>query len=352
MEQEQVAELLKKIAPEIVRQVENRYTILQNIYFNQPIGRRALAGILSWPERPLRSEIKKLEEQGLLEIEQKGMKVTSEGEVVINRLEDFIFCLRGLNPIARSLEKKFGCTRVIIVPGDSDRDELIKKQLGREAARNLLSFLKNGDIVAVTGGTTMAQVPKGMPPVSGFSDVVVVPGRGGLGERVELQSNSIAAELAQKLGAQYRLLYVPDNLGSEAMESVVNEPGIKEVIATIRQASILLHGIGGAEEMARRRGLAKHEIEEILNKGAVAEAFGFYFNRDGRIVHTTTSVGLSIRDLKNMRTVIAIAGGASKAPAIQAFLRYHRPTVLITDEGAAKRLLDIEGGKMNEQKDT
>lgn len=350
---EQVAELLKKIAPEIVREVENRYTILQNIYFYQPIGRRALAGIISWSERPLRSEIKKLEEQGLVEIEQKGMKVSVEGEDIINRLEDFIFYLRGLSPVARNIEEKFGCRHVIIVPGDSDKDETIKKQLGREAARNLLSFLKNGDIVAVTGGTTMAQVPHSMPPASGFNEVVVVPGRGGLGERVELQSNSIAAELAQKLGAQYRLLYVPDNLGSEAMESIVNEPGIKEVIATIRQASILLHGIGGAEEMARRRGMAEQQIEEILKKGAVAEAFGYYFNSEGSIVHATTSVGLSVMDLKNIRTVIAIAGGASKAPAIQAFLRYHRPTVLITDEGAARRLLYIEGGKRNdEQKDS
>lgn len=349
---EQVAELLKKIVPEIVTEVENRYTILQNIYFNQPIGRRALAGIISWPERPLRSEIKKLEEQGLVEIEQKGMKVSGEGENVINKLEDFIFYLRGLNPIARSVEEKFHCEHVIIVPGDSDQDETIKKQLGREAAHNLVSSLKNGDIVAVTGGTTMAQIPRSITPASGFEGVTVVPGRGGLGERVELQSNTIAAELAQKLGAQYRLLYIPDNLGAEAMESVVNEPGIKEVIAIIRQASILLHGIGGAEEMARRRGLSEQEVGEILKKGAVAEAFGFYFDREGLIVHTTTSVGLSIKDLKNIRIVIAIAGGASKAPAIQAFLRYHHPTVLITDEGAARRLLEIEGGIRHEQKDS
>ncbi|HHW03692.1 MAG TPA: sugar-binding transcriptional regulator [Thermoanaerobacterales bacterium] len=345
---EQVAELLKKIVPEIVQEVENRYTILQNIYFNQPVGRRALAGIISWSERPLRSEIKKLEELGLVEIDQKGMRVSNEGEDVINRLEDLLFYLKGLNPVAQRIEEKFQCRRVIIVPGDSDRDETIKKQLGREAARSLISFLKNGDIVAVTGGTTMAQVPRSMAPVSGFEEVIVVPGRGGLGERVELQSNTIAAELAQKLGAQYRLLYIPDNLGAEAMESVVGEPGIKEVIATIRQASILLHGIGGAEEMARRRGLSEEEIDQILKKGAVAEAFGFYFNREGLIVHTTTSVGLSIKDMTNIRTVIAIAGGASKAPAIQAFLKYHRPTVLITDEGAARRLLEIEGGTVNE----
>lgn len=339
---DQVAKLLKKITPEIVRQVENRYTILQNIYFNQPIGRRALAGVISWSERPLRNEIKRLEELGLVEIEQKGMKLTDEGENVINKLENFIFYLRDLNPVAQNIKEKFHCREVKIVPGDSDSDKAIKKQLGKEAAKILLSSLKDGDIVAVTGGTTVAQIPKCMAFEPGFEKVTVVPGRGGLGESVELQSNTIAAELAKKLRAQYKMLYVPDNLSPEAMESVVNEPGIKEVIATIRRADILLHGIGGAEEMARRRGLNEKEIEQIIEKGAVAEAFGFYFNKEGLIVHTTTSVGLSAKDLNNIRTVIAIAGGASKAPAIQAFLRYHHPTVLITDEGAARRLLEVE----------
>ena len=57
--------------------------------------------------------------------------------------------------------------------------------------------------------------------------MTVVPGRGGLGERMEIESNTIAAELAKKLQAQYRLLYVPDNLSPETMESVINEPVLK-----------------------------------------------------------------------------------------------------------------------------
>ncbi|WP_422446058.1 sugar-binding transcriptional regulator [Thermoanaerobacterium sp. DL9XJH110] len=342
---EDVVELLKKIAPETVQAIEDRYTILRNIYFNQPIGRRALSAILSWSERSLRTEVKRLEELGLIEVDAKGMKVSSTGENLISGLEGFFFYLKGLKTVEENIKQRFHCGNVIIVPGNSDEDETIKKQLGKEAAAFLKASLKNGDVVAVTGGTTMAQVPRNLSPVSGFEDVIVVPGRGGLGERVEIQSNTIAAELAAKLGAQYRLLYVPDNLGDKAMESIVREPGIREVIDIIRRADILLHGIGGAEEMARRRGLPEEEIVAIKKTGAVAEAFGFYFNKNGEIVYTTTSVGLSIKDLKNIRVVIAIAGGASKAPAIQAFLKYHLPTVLITDEGAARRLLELEGGE-------
>ncbi|KXG76653.1 Central glycolytic genes regulator [Fervidicola ferrireducens] len=345
---EEIASLLKKIAPEMAQIIEQRFDILKNIYYNQPIGRRALSAVMSLSERPLRTEVKRLEELGLLEIEPKGMRVSREGEALINRLENFVYFLKGLNFIADRIKEKFGCEDVLITPGDSDVDETVKSLMGKEAASYLRSFLKNGDIVAVTGGTTMAQVPKGMPRLEGYEDVVVVAARGGLGEKVEIQANTIAAELAERLGARYRLLYVPDNLGPEAMESITSEPRIKEVLSLIKRADVVIHGIGRAEEMARRRGLDESVIKKILKNGAVAEAFGYYFDSEGRVVFTTTSAGLSVNDLKNVRKVISVAGGAKKAPAIRAFLKYHCPTALITDEGAARKLIELEGGSTDE----
>lgn len=346
---EEASELIRKIVPEMIQLLENRHMILRNIYFNQPVGRRPLASIISWSERRLRREVKRLEELDLIKIESKGMKVTNLGKKLILDLEDTIISLKGLKPIARAIEQKFNCSNVTIVPGNCDEDETVKMLLGKEAAKILKKCICDKDIIAVTGGTTVAQIPKSFNKGSEYKDVIVVPGRGGLGERVELQANTIAAELADKLGANYRVLYVPDNLGSKAMESVLKEPSIREVVSIIRKANILLHGIGGAEEIARRRGLPEDKIKQILNKGAVAEAFGFYFNKDGDIVHTTTSAGLTIKDLDKIRNIIAIAGGSEKAPAIQAFLKYRKPWALVTDEGAAYRLLELEGGNIDEK---
>jgi len=345
---EEVVGLLKQIAPEVIAVVESRYTILRSIYFNQPIGRRALSSLVSRPERQVRAEVKQLEELGLLMIDQQGTKLTDAGKDVIFKMEHLIYHLRGLSPVAQKIRELYNCNHVSIVPGDSDEDETVKVELGKEAARYFKKIIRDGDVVAVTGGTTMAQVPKAMDKMSGLKDVIVVPGRGGLAERVEIESNTIAAELAKKLDAQYRLLYVPENLSQETMESVVNEPGIREILNIIRRTNILLHGIGGAEEVSRRRGLSDEETAAILEKGAVAEAFGYYFNKEGKVVHTTTSVGLSVTDLNNIRAVIAIAGGANKAPAIRAFLKYHSPTVLITDEGAARKLLKLEEANSDE----
>src|SRR5690606_8709489 len=101
---------------------------------------------------------------------------------------------------------------------------------------------------------------------------------GGLGEEVELQANTIAAAIAKQLGATYRMLHVPDDLGEEAMSTIAMEPKIKELIELIRSARIVLHGIGTAEEMARRRGLPKEQVAILEERQAVGEAFGYYFD--------------------------------------------------------------------------
>ncbi|WP_426068338.1 sugar-binding domain-containing protein, partial [Escherichia coli] len=42
-----------------------------------------------------------------------------------------------------------------------------------------------------------------------------VPARGGIGEAVSVQANSISAVMANKTGGNYRALYVPEQLSRE-----------------------------------------------------------------------------------------------------------------------------------------
>ena len=54
-----------------------------------------------------------------------------------------------------------------------------------------------------------------------------MPARGGLGESVDMQANTIASIMAKKTGCQYRLLHVPDHLGEEAYQSFIQDPQIQ-----------------------------------------------------------------------------------------------------------------------------
>jgi central glycolytic genes regulator len=80
-------------------------------------------------------------------------------------------------------------------------------------------------------------------------------------------------------------------------------------------------------------------MELLKMDHAVGEAFGYYFNEAGDIVHKVTTIGMQLEDLKKIPNIIAVAGGASKAKAIKAYMKQApAETVLITDEGVAKQL--------------
>ena len=268
------------------------------------------------------------------------MLVSPTGEYILEELKEIIREFHGLTELENELARRLDLKKVVVVPGDSDQDEAVKKEIAHATAQFLHQELRPGDVLAVTGGTTLAEVARSLPAYGGEAhDVVVVPARGGLGEEVELQANTIAAAIAKQLGATYRMLHVPDDLGEEAMSTIAMEPKIKELIELIRSARIVLHGIGTAEEMARRRGLPKEQVAILEERQAVGEAFGYYFDREGKIVFTTSSVGIRLEDLANVDLVVAVGGGRSKAEAALAVLSTQHQDVYITDEGAAREML-------------
>ncbi|MBM7582678.1 central glycolytic genes regulator [Caldicoprobacter guelmensis] len=333
--------LLKKIVPELIEVYEKRYTILRNVYNLQPIGRRTLASRLGMGERTVRNETEFLRNAGLLEISPLGMKVTREGELLLEGLKDFTHELKGLNRLEERLQNILGLERAIVVSGDVDEDPLVLKDIGKAAARFLEGIIERGNIIAVTGGSTVGAVADALSPVNDSTDVVVLPARGGMGREVEHQSNVIASIFAKKLGGQYRLLHIPDQLRAESMETLLSEPDIKSVIDNLQNADILIYGIGRAQDMMQRRNFTYEQQEELERRGAVAEAFGYFFNSKGEIVYACNSIWFKMDNLKRIPKVIAVAGGRQKAKAIMAVFKHWKKGILVTDEGAAREMIQL-----------
>ncbi|MBR5486628.1 MAG: DNA-binding transcriptional regulator, partial [Phascolarctobacterium sp.] len=229
---------------------------------------------------------------------------------------------------------------VIIIPGDSDQEEVVKREIGRASARILSKVLGDGSehVVAVSGGTTLAAMAANI--TGSQPKTVIVPARGGLGDNVELQANTIATVLAQKLNASYRQLYVPDGVSEDILNSILQEDiGVRTVVDIIKRADILVHGMGRASDMARHRRLPQEVITKLEEGGAVGEAFGQYVALDGTQIYTTNNAGLMLQDLQNIGTIIGIAGGKSKAAAILSVIRASRQDILVTDEAAAREIV-------------
>ncbi|MFA5524396.1 MAG: sugar-binding domain-containing protein, partial [Tissierellales bacterium] len=228
-----------------------------------------------------------------------------------------------------------------IVPGDLRDDMLTFRDIAKTASNFIKHIIKDRDIIGITGGTTMALLAEEMTYDKTKRDVTIVPARGGLGKELETQSNNIAAKIAKKLGGSYRLLQVPDNVGAEALKALMTVQEVKEVLEIIKNMDILVFGIGRADIMAQRRDLRQDKIKEIEKSGAVAEAFGHYFNTNGDIVHETSTIGLTLEDFKRINTVIGVAGGKDKAEAIISICKLHKNMTLIIDEAVARKILSM-----------
>ena len=337
-----VINLQNKLVPEMVQLLTERYSILRQISHDQPIGRRSLARKLSLSERVLRSHVDFLKEAGLLEFGLTGMTLTEEGNHLLQELRDYVNRLQNLSSLEAILVQKLKLRKVYVIPGNADDNPVVVQEIGRVAAGILLRLLadKKPHTVAVTGGTTVAAMAEniyGKEP-----EATIVPARGGLGDRIELQANTIATVLARRLNTRYLQLYVPDSVSESVLDRILEEDaGVKHVINTIKSADILIHGMGEAFVMAKKRGVSETLIQKLKEAGAEGEALGQYFDLDGKVVYSTDSLGLMANDLATIPTVMGIAGGASKGRAILSVLRSGHDQILVTDEAAAREILTL-----------
>ncbi len=340
-ELQEILELQKKIVPELVNTLEKRYNVLRTIFHNQPIGRRVLADMLNVGERTVRTEIGFLKEQGLIEINTSGMTVTSEGVEIIHKLNDFIHEIKGLSEVEKKIESFLNLKKVIIVPGDVEENPLVLKDLGKACANYVKDVLEDNFIIALTGGSTLKEVVEAFPKITSLSHIQVVPARGGMGKKVETQANTLAATLAKKLNGTYKMLHISENLSLDIIDTLLKEEAVKVVIDTIHKADVLIYGIGNAVQMARKRGVPQQEIDNLINNGAVGEAFGCYFNKDSKIISETTAIGIKINEARKIKTHIAVAGGKNKVESIIATEYNDFGGVLVTDEAAAEGIINI-----------
>jgi len=341
MNEKKILDLINVVAPEVKDIMLKRYNILKIIRENQPIGRRMLAQEIVDTERRIRSETDNLRKLGLIIVETNGMFISKKGEDLIEDLEELSYKIKGLKKIESSLKDKLGIRDVYMVEGDSSKSNLVFKDLGKKTAKVVEGLIKEDDKIAIMGGTTMAVVAEQMEEKKYPENLLVLPGRGGMGESIDIQANSIASKLAKKIGAKYRLLHVPDNIKPEILEALKTNPQIKNILTDLKEVNLLLFGLGRSEDMAIRRNLPELTRDELRIKKACVESLGFYFNEDGEPIMHSTSVGIALDDLQNIENAVCAAAGIKKAKAIYAFSKYYKKYILVTDEVTAKEILKL-----------
>src|SRR5699024_5900602 len=151
---------------------------------------------------------------------------------------------------AQGLREKVVLKDFFIVNGDADQNPELQKELYKMMAEELQKMFFDGAVIYVAGGSTMANVGNYLK--AEVEKLVFVPARGGLGEEVSNQANSIADRLEVATGSGHKVLYAPDNVGENVLESVKLEPAVKEVTELNEASVYLIHGFGDAFTMVKR----------------------------------------------------------------------------------------------------
>ncbi|MBR0384414.1 MAG: hypothetical protein IJH61_06990 [Eubacteriaceae bacterium] len=335
---QRLIDVQRLIVPEICALLQTRYNVLSTIEEEEPIGRRNLAFVLDMSERQIRNELDFLEDRHLIAVERHGVTLTDSGREHMVMLGEMLYAYNGLSRVERELCERLSLKKAVVSPGDMELTRQVRDFMGRAAADYIESILKDGDILALTGGGCTAAVAEQMKP-GAYPGVTVIPARGGIGKSHATQANNVVAEIGLKLQANYELLHLPDNIDDRLLSAMKGYPEIKSVFDKMAHINIFMFGIGRADVLTDWRNVSLSEKRRILSAGAVGEAFGHYFDIDGNAVCPSGAIGIDINQYQQIDEVIAVAGGASKADAIIAVSRIRPGMVLMTDESAAGAII-------------
>lgn len=328
------------IAPDLMEEMELRTLVLERVAALEPIGRRALAQRLHLAEREVRSAADALKNAGCIVQSVAGMELTEYGRGLVGTARTVSRGRRSLAQVELALSRRLGVERVRVVRGDADVDNSALDEAAQAAAGEIRFLLQEAQVLAVSGGRTLAMAAEAIS-VAAPMDVTVVAAHGGTNGGAAIQADTLAEVFAKKLGGQSRALHLPEGVTQQMMEELSRIPQVREALEHLRHADVLLYGIGCAQEMMHKRGLSPNEREALEKGGAAGEMLGLYFDQQGMVVGGRGALSLRAQDLGTRIKTAAVACGRSKAEAIIAVCLHHPHKLLVTDEGAALKMTEL-----------
>lgn len=251
--------------------------------------------------------------------------------------------------LERQLLQKFQLREARVLKSLDRSEDEVFSGMGVLAAEFLDEFVQDDMILGVSYGRSIAAVLEQLVPSRHVSmQVVQIIGALGLGNPL-IEGPDLVRQLANMYGASYSYLYTPMIVESEqTRDLLLREPNVIETLATGRKADAVIMGIGAhhpeASGLIWTGYLNRKDLSFLRSRGAVGHMCAQHFDRDGNVLDITfnnRTIGIGIKALHEIETVVAIAGSARKAEAIFGALQGRYLDVLITDDHAAKRILSL-----------
>ncbi len=246
--------------------------------------------------------------------------------------------------LERALEKAFGLEQALVAPLSTPESDPIPA-IAAKTGSFLSDTMKSGMRVGVGWGRTLFSSLQFISARS-LADFKVISLLGGVGVARRFNPAEFAWRFSQVFQGEGYLIPTPAVVDSlETKVALVNRCGLQEIFDMANGLDAVLLSIGGiasATTFYRGGFLKEAEREALVSRGAVGDLLFHFFDRDGVLVdHPINQLVMSVDvdRLKKAPMRILTSGGAEKIDALLGAMHLIAPTILITDEESARRML-------------
>ncbi|QJQ96106.1 MULTISPECIES: sugar-binding transcriptional regulator [Halomonadaceae] len=249
--------------------------------------------------------------------------------------------------MANAIRARFGLEYCDVVPADSAAHDGAASYLAVAGAERIARLVERSEPLTLSLGTgrsvraaveALSRVERSQHR---FVSLVGNVARDGSANRYDA-----VMVLADKTGGERFLLPAPVVAESVAEKEAMLAQRLFQAIAEVaRQAEAAFIGVGRIDRQAtlfQDHFISEGELDELLGLEAVGELLGWPLNRQGEVIDCSITRRVTSLPLEMFgnQAMVALAGGRDKAPAILAALSGGWLKGLITDEVAARHIVE------------
>lgn len=234
--------------------------------------------------------------------------------------------------------------RVIIVAGSEDQ-AVNREALAQAAASYIRRSLRPGGVFGFSWGRTLSRIGAFIELLPASTLVALT---GTVGTDITQSPVEVLRGIAGRSQVRTMSIFAPLLVESASTAIALRQdPAIASVLETYRHLDLAVVSVGSWAPPITQLidSLSDSDRAELDREGARAEMVGIFVRDDGRPIEadlTRRRISISAEQLIAVPQVLAVAGGLEKVPAIAAVARSRLITALITDERAARALLELE----------
>jgi len=269
----------------------------------------------------------------------------------MKRSEVQIFINEGIGDcveLAVKLERAYGLDEAIVVPAPVSSDvDTLAKGVGMALGQFLSEVITDDSTIGVGWGRTMtASLSSFRPPRRDNCKVVSL--LGGIVAVHVTNPIDYSWRLASQLGAECYMFLAPLLVDSvQTKRNLVEKCGLDTIyrLAETLDLAIVSCGDIGPHSTSLSEGwISKAELNELIDAGCVCDTMFNFLDKDGNSVDHSINqrvMSVDLDTLKKAKHIVLSSGGAHRAVAIRATIKRIGCNTLITDESAARALLEL-----------